>query len=663
MKKLLLFIAILITNVAFPQGLLPNNGTDGQFLLKAIGPNLKWKTITATSPLNYNSSTGVFSISMSPTFTTSVTTPVVIVSNYSVTATGNAVVSGTNTGDQTNISGNAATVTTNANLTGEVTSVGNAASLGSFTSSSLSGALTNETGTGAAVFATSPTLVTPALGTPSALVGTNITGTASGLTAGNVTTNANLTGGVTSVGNVATVITNANLTGDITSVGNATAIGANKVTIANMATIATNSILGRGTAGTGNVEVLTLGTGLSVTTGTVNVSAPYGILGISNSSGQWTYYSTYTLAMAAATSGQTIHQFANITETGVISVYLKDGVNIQGNGFIYECSNAGSNYNFWVSASTTVNCSISNLKVVRSNSAYGCMLYDNAAAGTIDFTGSEFRNTGTGVGLDIENGGATIIEGINFRGYVQSSNFGAIYNTGAQNIFRNALCYNLTSGPGIRASAGTFYDSKGFSDSGYGIWSNGNAVFFTPTGTSNSGTGISNTGTMYNPTAKSISGIAIESYGGLLVHTTAVSVSNNSGYILSECIDFTGISSSSYLWLRNGAIMYDLKVKSTSNYAIREHDASAYPIFGATIICDWNNAGGYGIYNSTAAMSTSLIKCFFKLSNASADYIYNGGTAAVVNMAGNTYTGGHIPNVNITNGISATADSQGNLTY
>lgn len=37
--------------------------------------------------------------------------------------------SGTNTGDQTNITGNAATVTTNANLTGDVTSVGNAATL------------------------------------------------------------------------------------------------------------------------------------------------------------------------------------------------------------------------------------------------------------------------------------------------------------------------------------------------------------------------------------------------------------------------------------------------------------------------------------------------------------------------------------------------------
>lgn len=42
-------------------------------------------------------------------------------------------------------------------------------------------------------------------GTPSSLTGTNITGTASGLTAGKVTTNANLTGPITSVGNVTTV--------------------------------------------------------------------------------------------------------------------------------------------------------------------------------------------------------------------------------------------------------------------------------------------------------------------------------------------------------------------------------------------------------------------------------------------------------------------------
>lgn len=99
------------------------------------------------------------------------------------------------------------------------------------TSLQLLGVMSDETGTGLLVFGTSPTLITPALGTPTALVGTNITGTAAGLTSGNVTTNANLTGGVTSVGNAATVITNANLTGDVTSVGNATTIAAGAVDI------------------------------------------------------------------------------------------------------------------------------------------------------------------------------------------------------------------------------------------------------------------------------------------------------------------------------------------------------------------------------------------------------------------------------------------------
>ncbi len=65
------------------------------------------------------------------------------------------------------IAGIATNVTTNANLTGHVTSVGNAAVLGSFTSLQLLTALTDETGSGANVFATSPTLVTPVLGTPS----------------------------------------------------------------------------------------------------------------------------------------------------------------------------------------------------------------------------------------------------------------------------------------------------------------------------------------------------------------------------------------------------------------------------------------------------------------------------------------------------------------
>ena len=78
-------------------------------------------------------------------------------------------------------------------LTGAITTVASgAASLGSFSSAQLASALTNETGSGAAVFGTSPTLITPALGTPASGTLTNCTfptlnqsttGTAAGLSA------------------------------------------------------------------------------------------------------------------------------------------------------------------------------------------------------------------------------------------------------------------------------------------------------------------------------------------------------------------------------------------------------------------------------------------------------------------------------------------------
>ena len=90
----------------------------------------------------------------------------------------------------TNISGTAtaftaSNVTTNANLTGPITSVGNATSIAS------------QTGTGSTfVVNTSPVLVTPNLGTPSAGVLTSCTGTATGLTAGTATTANGVAAGV-----------------------------------------------------------------------------------------------------------------------------------------------------------------------------------------------------------------------------------------------------------------------------------------------------------------------------------------------------------------------------------------------------------------------------------------------------------------------------------
>ena len=78
----------------------------------------------------------------------------------------------------------ALTTTSTSNIVFAVNSIksGNLSQFGSTTSAQLASIISNETGTGNLVFATSPTLTTPDLGTPSAIVLTNATGTVTNIT-------------------------------------------------------------------------------------------------------------------------------------------------------------------------------------------------------------------------------------------------------------------------------------------------------------------------------------------------------------------------------------------------------------------------------------------------------------------------------------------------
>ena len=99
-----------------------------------------------------------------------ITTSVVVGSGVTINASGIIASAGIVTASSFvgSLTGTASSTTNIPNLTGAITSVGTATTLGSFSSSNLASALTDETGSGSAVFATSPTLVTPVLGAASA---------------------------------------------------------------------------------------------------------------------------------------------------------------------------------------------------------------------------------------------------------------------------------------------------------------------------------------------------------------------------------------------------------------------------------------------------------------------------------------------------------------
>jgi hypothetical protein len=302
-------------------------------------------------------------------------------------------------------------------------------------SANLAAAVSDETGTGALVFANSPTLVTPALGTPSALVGTNITGTAAGLTAGNVTTNANLTGAITSTGNATLLgsFSSANLAGALTDeTGTGSAVFANSPTLVTpalgtpasgvvtnltgTASININGTVGATTATTGAFTTLTTSSDVTLSGGTANgvaylngskvlttgsaltfdgTSLRNGIIG----SPDWNI-AYKQVAVGAATVASTVavsHNSLNMTNDGTNWKYQATGTAYKGSA-ITQFDGA---LTFYATASAG---NAGNTAIVRT-------LFNVSNAGDGSFLGTVTLNSGTANGVAFLNSSKVLTTG------------------------------------------------------------------------------------------------------------------------------------------------------------------------------------------------------------------------------------------------------------
>jgi hypothetical protein len=207
-----------------------------------------------------------------------------------------------------------------------------------------------------------------------------------------------------------------------------------------------------------------------------------GVCGIADSSGAYTFYSTLTLALAAASAGDTVQVFTDITETGAVEIVLKDGVNINLNGHTYTL-NVATTENAFVNDVGTVECSIFNGTIKRTGgsaslSQYLC--FDLAVETKITFNG-----------VNIINDAATALRSINLNSEIIGGNFDSpyygvqIYNGG---IGRNIHSYS--SGDRAFYVSGSLYDCTAHSDGGYGIELVGAGNAYNCTAYSSSNVGI-----------------------------------------------------------------------------------------------------------------------------------------------------------------------------
>jgi hypothetical protein len=397
-----------------------------------------------------------------------------------------------------------------------------------------------------------------------------------------------------------------------------------------------------------------------------------GICGIPNSSGVYTYYSTLGAAITAASAGQTIEVFTNITETGNVQINLKNGVNINFNGHTYTLNNAGT-ANAFSDNNVAVTCKLMNGTINRIGGALSytnqCTLFVQNASTTVRSEGMSFLCTG---GLACRPSG-TIIGGY-FQSNVEAvdQSGGTIIgiealSTGGTGVVANAVISDSVARGSIRGftfqSGCTANNCTGITTaaSSSGIFVNGSRIN-NCVGSSSGGWGIFvNAGTsavLNNCTGFSSVFNGIAAGSGTLNNCTGQSTGDR-GISLNpaaEAYNCTAFSSVNNGMIQNaGAKIAECTIISTAAAGLN----SQGQVYNCTVISRWNNAAGHAITSATPY--TEVFNCHLEVTNASANCLHYG-SAISVRFGANTFKGATTPvNANITQTQANAPDTYGNI--
>ncbi len=382
-----------------------------------------------------------------------------------------------------------------------------------------------------------------------------------------------------------------------------------------------------------------------------------GILGIADATGAYTYYTTFALAYAAASSGDTIQLFTNIIETNNITVSCVDDVNVNFNGFTYTLNNSGNAHAFTINGSG-VNIEFFNGKVLRTGNGSGSALYVSAS-GLLTVQGVIFENDfgtsasfngssmkviggyyyGAGMGVFVNSGkfengyckgGSSYGLWLQNNGTAINCNAYSLSNYGIENNNSNAYsCVGRSDGNyGFNAGGGSSYDCKGYSSASYGFRAIGAAKMSNVFGYSSANAGI----ILLGGTGTNITGYSTSSYG--------INYQSGSGdHIISNVTAYSTAASGMYVLKNAGKVEFSNLDVGTA----------------------WNSSNGHALQVTGSDNDIIFSGGSLRVQNASANCLFSGGAKSCyfVGLKFNNST--TAVNANITNLQSNTPDAYGNI--